>query len=174
MSVSVKGDISKETPQQHETCAARTLAAVSLYLSLTALVISSVVAILVILSYFSPKSDLDKIPDLCLLPPDPGPCTSSVNRRDERIRASWWDRASRHYFTVQVVSPAPCGGLCPVPLGRMSRQWQQLCQHWPVPGNMQGLDYRRWSATLSALSIIILINPSSGDKNTIPALLAAT
>ena len=86
MSVSVNEDISAETPQQHETCAARTLAAVSLSLSLSALVISSVVAILVILSYFEPESDLDKIPDLCLLPPDPGPCTSSVNRQIRELK----------------------------------------------------------------------------------------
>ena len=81
MSVKEAEEISEETPQQHETCAVRTLAAVSLFLSVTSLVISSVIAILVILSYFSPESDLNKIPDLCLLPPDPGPCTSSVNRR---------------------------------------------------------------------------------------------
>ena len=90
-----------------------------------------------------------------------------------------WPGACQYYFTPQVVSPTPCGGLYPVPLGRMSRQWQQLCQHWPVPGNMQTLDYRRWSAILSAqdniVVSIIIINPSSaGDKNTIPALLAAT
>ena len=184
MSVKEAEEISEETPQQHETCAVRTLAAVSLSLSVTSLVISSVIAILVILSYFSPESDLNKIPDLCLLPPDPGPCTSSVNRRVRYLELlnDLDPRYDGHNFALQVVSPGPCWGLCPVPLGRMSRQWQQLYQRWPVPRNLQSPGDRRCSVTpsghdnivFSIIIIIIIINPSSSDKNTIPALPAAT
>ena len=91
--MSVKEDedkyISEETQQQQqqqqqqETCPVKTLAAVSLSVSVIALVISSVFATFMILSYFSPERNDDNmmIPDLCRLPPDPGPCTSSVNRR---------------------------------------------------------------------------------------------
>ena len=72
----------KQQQQQQETCPVKTLAAVSLSVSVIALVISSVFATFMILSYFSPERNVDMtIPDLCRLPPDPGPCTSSVNRR---------------------------------------------------------------------------------------------
>ena len=74
--------ISEEKQRQQETCPVKTLAAVSLSVSVIALVISCVFATFMILSYFSPERNVDMtIPDLCRLPPDPGPCTSSVNRR---------------------------------------------------------------------------------------------
>ena len=72
-------DISEEIKQ--ETCPVKTLAVVSLSVSLTALVISCVFGTLVMVSYFSPEENVDKIPDLCRLPPDPGPCSSTVNRQ---------------------------------------------------------------------------------------------
>ena len=74
-------DISKEIKHQQDTCPVKTLATVSLSVSLTALVISCVFGTLVIVRYFSPEANDDKIPDLCRLPPDPGPCSSSVNRQ---------------------------------------------------------------------------------------------
>ena len=74
-------DISKEIKHQQDTCPVKTLATVSLSVSLTALVISCVFGTLVIVSYFAPDTNVDKIPELCRLPPDPGPCSSSVNRQ---------------------------------------------------------------------------------------------
>ena len=75
-------DFSEENDRQHqESCPVKTLATVSLSVSLTALVISCVFGTLVMIRYFSPETNVDKIPELCRLPPDPGPCSSSVNRQ---------------------------------------------------------------------------------------------
>ena len=81
--MSVNEDEEKDTSEEikQETCPVKTLTIVSLSVSLTALVISCVFGTLVMISYF-PETNVDKIPDLCRLPPDPGPCSSSVNRQD--------------------------------------------------------------------------------------------
>ena len=81
--MSVSEDEEKDTSEEikQETCPVKTLATVSLSVSLTALVISCVFGTLVMISYFTPETSVDKIPELCRLPPDPGPCSSSVNRQ---------------------------------------------------------------------------------------------
>ena len=69
---------------QTETCSVKTLATLSLSVSITSLVIASVVVTLMTLSYMSESdhvTDHVAVPDLCNIPPDPGPCTSSVNRQ---------------------------------------------------------------------------------------------
>ena len=72
---------------QTETCSVKTLATLSLSVSITSLVIASVVVTLMTLSYMS-ESDHVAVPDLCNIPPDPGPCTSSVNRQVFKLMKS--------------------------------------------------------------------------------------
>ena len=105
-------DIGDGIKQQQETCPVKTLAIVSLSVSLTALVISCVFGTLVIISYLSPETNVDKIPDLCRLPPDPGPCSSSVNRKVVRYIA--WSRHCHKVLNHTQFLVVSGGITCPV------------------------------------------------------------